>query len=201
MKTKQFNSSSTQQFTEIVDIIDTVIIFENNSASCIIEVASTNFTLLSGEEQDAKVSGYAAFLNSLAFPIQILIVNKRIDISAYVTMLEKEIPGKTNQLEKEYMTHYRDFIQQLVKQKIVLDKKFYIIVPESALEIGVQTTIAKAEDFATTVKPALQTKVTSLLNQLRRIGLQAKLLDRDDIVKLFHSMYHQEDQQTEEQPK
>ena len=82
-KAKQKAHSSTQKFTEIVDIIDNVVILEGGKACMIIEVTGTNFALLSQKEQDSKIFSYASLLNSLSFPLQILIRNKRVDISSY----------------------------------------------------------------------------------------------------------------------
>lgn len=186
--------SSTQKFTEIADVFDTIVLFTNNTAALVIDVASTNFTLLSGEEQDAKVAAYAAFLNSLSFPIQILVVNKRIDISSYITRLENAIPEQESQLKKDYMANYKNFVQELVKQKTVLDKNFYIIIPESSLEIGATSAIAgDLTEFAHAAQLALKTKADSLLSQLRRIGLLARTLEKDELIRLFKSMYNQTD--------
>ena len=71
-KTAQKVRSTTQKFTEIEDIIDNIVLLSSGNACLIIEVKATNFALLSKEEQDAKVFAYAALLNSLSFPIQIL---------------------------------------------------------------------------------------------------------------------------------
>src|SRR5437667_61365 len=91
-------SGSTQKFIEIKDITDTVVVFNNNTACSVIEVTASNFALLSKQEQDAKIFSYASLLNSLSFPIQIIIKNKKVDISAYLKSLDQEIQKTQNQL-------------------------------------------------------------------------------------------------------
>jgi len=66
----------TQQFIEITNIVDDIVILNGGNAALVIEVSATNFTLLSPEEQDAKIYAYASLLNSLSFPIQIVIRSK-----------------------------------------------------------------------------------------------------------------------------
>src|SRR6266550_3126397 len=73
--------ATTQKFTEIVDFIDNIVVLEGGAACMIIEITASNFALLSRREQDTRIFAYASLLNSLSFPIQILIRNKRIDIS------------------------------------------------------------------------------------------------------------------------
>src|SRR5579872_363637 len=98
MASAQKIRSSTQRFTEVKDIIDDVVVFEGGYASLMIEVRATNFALMSKQEQDAKVYAYASLLNSLSFPIEILIRSKRVDISSYISSLEAEIAKTKNEM-------------------------------------------------------------------------------------------------------
>jgi len=67
------HAGSTQKFTEIEDIAEDIIIYKGGFASLVVEVQASNFALLSENERDAKLSSYAGLLNSLSFPIQIII--------------------------------------------------------------------------------------------------------------------------------
>lgn len=173
--------SSTQKFIEIRDIKEDVVLLANGSACIIIEVQATNFALLSQEEQVAKISSYAALLNSLSFPIQILIRNKKVDISSYVKLLELELGRSENEKVKTYIQNYRNFIQELIKVNTVLEKAFYIVVSYSPLEKG-----------ASDAKTSLHAKTDSLLNQLSRLSLRAKVLEQDALIRLFYEIYNQE---------
>src|SRR6266480_3908310 len=151
--------ASTQKFTQIQDIIDDVVLFDGGGACLVIEVSSTNFALLSSDEQEAKIQAYASFLNSLTFSIEILINNRRVNITSYISLLDDEIVKLDDPLIIQYMQLYKSFIEQLVKENIVLDKRFYIIIPYSYLEGGAVKTISSA----TTSKNAAPTD-TSLLS-------------------------------------
>ncbi len=186
--------ATTQKFTEIVDIIDEVVLLNGGNACMIIEVRASNFALLSAEEQEAKIVAYASLLNSLSFSIQILIRNKKIDISSYLKLLEQEVlkAQTTNQRLSEFISLYRDFVEEIVRVNTVLDKNFYLVVPYSSLEKGV-TGVLKDQNLITTAKAALQNKVDGLLNQLARVGLPARVLEKEELIKLFYDLYNPSD--------
>lgn len=180
---------STQKFTEIEDIHDDVVILSGGNACLIIEVRSTNFALLSHDEQKVKISAYASFLNSLSFPIQILIRNKKVDVSSYLKHL-KSIAQKTpNEKLAAHIWLYRDFVEKLIKVNTVLDKKFYIVISYSSLEKA--SNVFHRDDFTTNAKSALHTKADPLLNELGRLSLHAKILEKEGLIKLFYDIYNQ----------
>lgn len=194
--------ASTQKFTNIDDIVDNVVVLSGGNACMVIEVSSTNFALLSTDEQEAKIGAYASFLNSLTFPIQIVINNRRVNITSYISLLESEIEKVQDDIVSQYMQLYKSFVQQLVKQNIVLDKRFYIVVPYSYLEVGAVKTISSAakqsnsDNDITGMKATLHSKADGIRNQLGRINLQTKILEKEELLKLFHQMYNPEDSQT-----
>lgn len=197
-KASQKIRSSTQKFTEIIDIIDNIVISSSGNASLIIGVTSINFALLSKEEQDAKVFAYASLLNSLSFPLQIFIRSKRIDISSYLKLLDQEIKRTQNQILESRIRLYRDFIQELVKVNTVLDKKFYIVISYSYLEAGIMSvkgTLKKdsfqKNAFAEAAKTGLDLKAKSIHSQLKGLGLLAKTLEKEELTKLFYEIYNE----------
>ncbi len=192
--------SSTQKFIEIVDIVDGIAVFSDGSCSTTISATAVNFGLLSEKEQDAIIYAYAGLLNSLSFPIQIFIMTQQKDISSYLRLLEDQEDREDNPKLKNNIHSYRQFIASTVKEKDVLDKKFYIIIPFSSLELGASTQVLfgsrkKGLPFeqnyiierANTVLAPKRDHITRLLS---RIGLKAKMLDSDALLKLFFTIYN-----------
>lgn len=197
MKTTAQPTASTQQFTEIRDIRDNIVFLSGNNACLIVKVMSVNFALLSKEEQDTKVYAYASLLNSLSFPIQIIVRSKQVEISPYLDSLDEEAKKTTNKKLAENITRYKEFINDLVKMTTVLDKQFFVVIPYSPLEGGIRNTAAIAgtksslsDDYVGQVQAALQTKADSLMSQLDRLSLKAKVLERDDLIRLFYDIYN-----------
>ncbi len=191
--------SSTQKFTEIIDIIDTIVLLQNGGACLIVELTASNFSLLSQAEQRGKLFAYASLLNSVTFPIQILIRNKRMDVSSYLTELEEQERKTQNQLLAKHITLYREFVHQMVKVNVVLNKQFYLILSYSSLEDGVTGATQAVNKGVSTIdslyesaKKSLVSKADSLLPQLRKIAVSAKVLNKEELVKVFYDIYNQD---------
>lgn len=192
--------ATTQKFTEIVDFVENIVILEGGAACMVIEITASNFALLSRREQDTRIFAYASLLNSLSFPIQILIRNKRIDISIYLKSLDDIIASTESPQLKQYIQYYRTFVHEMVTVNVVLSKSFYIVVPYSALEGGVTSvkqTVQKGqaqsaiEKTAIDAKKALETKVIGLLGQLQKFSSSARVLEKEDLIKLFYDIYNE----------
>lgn len=184
---KSAQKATTQKFIEIHDIVDNIVLLSSGNACLIIEVQATNFSLLSQEEQDIKVLSYSSLLNSLSFSIQVFIRSKKIDISSYLKLLDDEFNKSQNQLLKNQIKLYKDFVAELIKVNTVLDKKFYIAIPYSGLESGISI---GHSNFFLSAKSKLSTKAESLHAMLRRMNLPARTLSREELVKLFHEIYN-----------
>ena len=191
--------ATTQDFLEIEDVVDDLIILKDGSAALILETTAVNFGLLSEEEQDALIYAYASFLNSLSFPLQIVIMSKSMDISSYIDLISQEREKQASPVMKERLSRYKDFILSIVKENKVLEKKFYLIIPFSCLELGVKGTIhptkKKRLPFPKTyilqrVKTSLFPKRDHILRQLARIGLKGKQLTTQELVELFYNLYN-----------
>lgn len=190
--------SSTQKFTEIIDFVDNIVVQQNGNACLIIEVTASNFALLSRREQDSRIYAYAGLLNSLSFPIQILIRNKRVDITSYLKELDAIIQTTKNPQLGTYISYYRNFVQEMVTVNVVLNKAFYVIIPFSALEGGVSNAAqtlqkgqAQVKAFAETARKTLWVKAESLLGQLQKFSVSARILEREDLIRLFYDIYNE----------
>lgn len=192
--------ATTQEFLEIADIQDDLLILKDGSCALLIQVSAVNFGLLSEEEQEAIIYAYAALLNSLSFPLQIFIFSKRMDISSYLEKIHQEEEKVTSVKVRAQMQKYAEFISQTVKQNRVLEKRFYLIIPFSAIELGVKgafgTLVGKKtlpfpkNYIVQRAKTSLFPKRDHLLRQLARLGLRGEPLTTQKLVELFYEIYN-----------
>ena len=191
----QNKTPTTQKFIEIEDVQNDIVILPGRQAFQVIEVTATNFALQSLEEQQVKILSYASLLNSLSYSIQIVIISRKLNISNYLTILENDAKKTTNAKLSQYITNYRDFVADLVKNNDVLDKKFYITTSYSFLEKGAgKAGGARDKDaFIQDARNMLGIKTQSILQELNHIGLVAKVLRRDDLIKAFYAVFNHED--------
>lgn len=193
---------STQDYLEIADIRDGVLLLKDGSAAMVIQVSAVNFGLLSEREQEAIIYAYVGFLNSLNFAVQLVIRSQKKDLSSYIALLEAEGKKQTNPLLLEQIKKYKEFVLQTVKDNNVLDKKFYITIPFSSLELGVATTTGgllkkkkntlplPPETIVTKAKIALEPKRDHVLRQLGRLSLRARQLTTSELTDLFYDIYN-----------
>lgn len=212
MTTAQKISASTQKFIEIQDIRENVVLLTGNRACMVLQVTATNFSLLSREEQDARMFAYASLLNSLSFPIEILIKNKKVQIESYLKLLKDEAEKTTNPKLAQEIRLYREFIEDLVKLTSVLDKQFFIVIPYNSLESGlkgsptsstvhgVKTTITSDDAFFSEAKTSLRAKAEALVGQVERISLRAKILDKEELIKVYYEIFNPEDPELHDNP-
>lgn len=193
MAKKQKIHSSTQDFTEIIEVTDGIAFFKGRRACTVLEISSVNFFLLSQDEQNARVYGYMSLLNSLSFFIQILVVSKRVDMSGYLKLLDQKITSATNPKISQHLEQYRIFMQDLIKGDDLLDKKTYVIIPISFIEMGAGSAVKSAKGgFSEQAKDALISKRNTVVSQIERIGLTARTLNNDEMISLFYEQFNQE---------
>lgn len=188
-------NATTQNFIEIEEISDDVVFFKGKSACSILEVSSVNFFLLSEEEQNARVYGFMSFVNSLSFAVQILVVSRKIDLSGYIKMLDGRLEKIKNQRLAEHLSLYKEFIVDLIQGEDLLDKKVYVVVPFSNLELGATAAVSGSKNnatYQTKVKSSLASKRSGVIAQIQRMGLTAKVLPKDELLKLYYELFNQD---------
>jgi len=194
---------STQEFVDIAEIKDNVIILKNGTLRAVLMVSSINFDLKSTQEQEAIIAAYQGFLNSLDFPIQILVSTRKIDIDPYLEMLGEKEKTQANELLRFQISEYRGFIKNLVGTANIMTKSFYLIVPFSLTE-------AKKEGFFSRIQIALNPKQAMLERQmefenyknqlwqrvdhimagLARTGIRMEPLKTEELIELFYNAYN-----------
>lgn len=191
--------ATTQEFLEIEDVADDILLLRNGSCALVVETPAINFGLLSEEEQDALIYAYGALLNSLSFPLQVSIMSKRMDISVYIEYIIGQEEKQQNPIMKDRLRRYREFILSVIKDNKVLEKKFYLIIPFSYIELGVKSALGSgkskklpfSKDYILShAKTSLFPKRDHLLRQLGRIGLKGKQLTSQQLIELFYNVYN-----------
>ena len=118
-------------FVEVKKIEDNVLFLRNNSLRAVLEVTPINFSILSVEEQRAVISAYKDFLNSLDFPVQIVVRTVSLNLDDYLFDLRKNVFELNNlELEKQFES-FKDFIQGFIEENSVKNRLFYVVVPFS----------------------------------------------------------------------
>lgn len=194
-------TATTQTHLPIADISNDIVIYKDGGAALILESTSLNFGLLSEKEQAAVITAYAAMINSLSFSIQIMVTSQRKDIKNYLNFLAEQKRKVTKPLLLQLMTSYESFITESVKKKVILGKKFFIVIPLSPLELGVGKSIQSitrrggplpyAKSYVIKkAKIILYPRRDHLIRQAGRVGLKLRQLSTSEIVDLAYRTYN-----------
>ncbi|MDP2641378.1 MAG: hypothetical protein Q8P39_02450 [Candidatus Yanofskybacteria bacterium] len=197
--------ASTQQFLEIKEIRDGVLVLNDGSIRGLLLVSSQNFALQSEEEQQATIYQFQSFLNSLDFSAQICIQSRKLNITGYIDLLKNLAQQQQNSLLKQQTEDYRAFVEQLISQGSIMRKSFYVSIPFYFGEIrqtraskksivkslfgGSAITSLSDEDFQR-MKNQLWQRLEFVALGLRRTGLKAIPLNTEELIELFWSWHH-----------
>ena len=205
--------SSTQDFLEVQDIREGLLILKNQGIRGVLMVSSLNFALKSEDEQTAIIYAFQNFLNSLDFSCQIVIQSRNINITPYLDSIKDLEERQTNELLKIQTASYHDYIKELAKGEVIMTKNFYIVVSYSVVEaLGIKSAIKSFNIEKLFGKKGSSAQAGQPLNDidfercktqiwqrmefvamgLRRAGLEAVPLTTAELIELFWAIHHPE---------
>ncbi len=196
--------ASTQQNIPIAGMRDGIMILNDGQYRVIMEVTAVNFALKSEQEQNSLIFQYQSFINSLHFPVEIVVQSKRLDLSPYVEKIKKLAKEQTNDLLKIQTQDYADFINQLIDIANIMKKRFFIVVGYQPLSVksgildklfpkGKQVSTLKipADEFDHYAKEIRQ-RAVSVAQNLGSMGLHCKQLSTQEMIEEFYLVYNPE---------
>ncbi len=196
-------SVSTQQYLDIAEIKDDVVVMRDGTLRAVLLVSSINFALKSEDEQEAIVSSYVGFLNNINFPVQIVIQSRKLNIEGYLAELKQKEKEQLNELLKIQTHEYIEYIQELVSLGEIMSKSFYVVVPYNPLSDkhkGFFSSINEVLKPATLVrmkgkrfdryKKELDRRLESIASGLASAGLKTVQLDTQGLIELYYNTYN-----------
>ena len=126
---KAHPDDSTQKYLPFSQIRENIIVMKDDSARLVMRCSTVNFLLKNTDEQDAIIISFQRFLNSLDFPIQILVRSKKLDIDSYLNNLNDKALKQKNSLLQNQTYEYIEYLRKLIEVAQIMKKEFYIIIP------------------------------------------------------------------------
>jgi type IV secretory pathway VirB4 component len=202
-KAKKSNLASAQANIPIAEVKDNTVILKDGTLRSVLLVSSINFALKSEDEQNAIISSYVGFLNSIDFPVQIVIQSRRLQIQPYLDKLAKIEREQTNELLQVQIADFRSFVQELVDIGQIVTKRFYVVVPYDPLSNKKKSFWKR---FKEVIRPALSvrlkeerfqerrkdltSRVRQVVGGLESMGLSVIELDTQALIELYYSTYN-----------
>jgi hypothetical protein len=202
-KKKTSDAASTQKYVDVADVRDGVIILRNGSIRCVLLASSINFDLKSSDEQDAIIAQYQGFLNSLDFPLQILVHSRRFRIEPYLAKLAEQEKHQENDLLRFQISEYKNFVKSLTEVSNIMSKFFYIVVPFAPSETDEGGLLGKLGgmfnpksgtvmhgEVLETYRNQLFQRADLVSAALMGTGVRTAMLNTEEVIELLYNTYN-----------
>jgi len=198
---------------DIKEIKEKTVVVKDGSLRQIIMVGGVNFSLKSDTEQNIITQGYQTFLNSIDFPLQIVIHSRKVNIDKYIESLMQRKQVEPSPILQNQIEEYTKFVKGFVEQNAIMEKIFLVVVsfyPLSGIqgvkqvssmipffgkkkvattEAAAQRTEEEAKMFSENVAQ-LNQRAAQITSGLLNIGLEVTVLDDEQLVELFYNFYN-----------
>lgn len=185
-----------------------MVIMADGSFRAIVTCRSINFDLMSTAEKEGVEFSYQSFLNSLNFPVQIVIRSQRVDIGPYIDRLLDIRRSQDNMLLGVLMDDYIGFIDQLSQEANIMAKSFFVVVPffpqgdaSTFIEQGkgfFGKLFAKPKNTVTKIdkatyekaKEEVNNRIQAVMAGLFQIGIHCVQLNTKELGELYYNFYN-----------
>lgn len=196
------SSSPTQDFVPVREVRDGIVILKDDTMATVVLVSSVNLSLKSYDEQRAVLMQFQGFLNTLDFPVQIVIQSRRYDVRPYIVTLEDRLKVQTEQLLRVQTQEYIEFIRSFTEQVNIMRKSFFVVIPYIPPVITQSGGIGKILSFFNKKNKAdvtadfeeqrtqLEQRVSVVEQGLSRLGLRVAQLGTQEVIELLYKTFN-----------
>ena len=225
-KTKSFTINSILDFMEFDKIEDNMIIQKNGTRYVmVVECQGINYDLMSQDEKIAVEEGFIQFLNTLAYPIQLYIQTRKINLESSLNSYKTEV----DKIEREYSrvkTRYqaiasnpdstdeqkKQALYAFTKQKNLYEYGKDIIYTTERMSLNKNILNKKyyvvipyypdeigdysKDEIRELAFSELYTRAQSIISTLSVSSVVGKVLSSTELVELLYVAYNREDSET-----
>lgn len=182
-----YSDKQLDSFVEVKEIDSGTIFLKDGSVRAVIQVVPLHFSLLSPEEQRAIISAYRDFLNSLDFPVQIVMRTVNLSLNEYLAVLQKKVENNGKPGLKTQFESFKQFVETFITEKKIKNRVFYIVIPVSNTFQGFFKANQKTGKKALLAQ--LEIRVNVCREKLKRCNLFSKRLNSTELVSLLASFF------------
>lgn len=190
---KSSSMSTSQDFLPFANIENDVLDLGGFQYRMIIEVSSVNYLLKNPQEQEILEISFRNFLNSIDYPFSMFIQTREIDLNAVLNNLKKDINNTCKLFPglREYGENYYDYIWTLKERTgCTKQKRKFIIIPydETIKMMELDPESKKSYSYE-----QINERAEQIIDGLATLGLTGTILSTNEIVELFYSLTHRND--------
>ncbi len=199
-------AGATQQFVPIKEVRDGVVILKDGSLRALLMASSINLALKSQDEQEAIISQFQNFLNSLEFTVEFFIESRDLDIRPYLALLEERYAATLDDLMKIQVREYITFIKDFTQRANIMTKNFFIVVPydpaliargggiagalASLIPTNHPTSATVTDELFSQYRMQLEQRIAVIEQGLVRTGVRVVSLGTEEVIELFYKLFN-----------
>ncbi len=176
-KKSSWLSSDAQGLLDVRDIRADTVFLRKGGAFGLIKVTPINYGMLSKEDQDSVIYGFLEFLNTINFPIQIVMKSINLDINDYLSALKHRIEARDDKISLAYYEHFSNYMRDYIAATKINDRLFYIVVP------------AKRHWDEREVIRGLESRCKNMMDTLAFSGINSERLNTQQLLNLYASYF------------
>ena len=200
-------SKTTQDFVPIKEVRDGIIVLKSGGIRAVLLASSLNFALKSEDNQQAIISQFQNFLNSLDFSVQIFMESRKLDIRPYIALLEERHKEQVSDLMRVQTREYIEFVKNFTESSNIMTKSFFVVVPYSRSTLpqggplgkmirnlsgrgGMEEKSGTAIDNFEESRAQLEERLAVIEQGLVRCGIRVVQLGTEEVVELFYKIFN-----------
>jgi len=170
-------SPKIKEFVGVDDIRENSVCMADGRLLGVVKTTPIDFFMLPEEHRDRVISGFRRFLNSLAFPIQIVMRSVTLDVDTYLANLKDVVMKTKDERKITYYKKYAEFLRSIIDTADIADREYYVVVPTPAP--------GKEEDKLRT----LESDCERVIHGLGSAGISARRLDTHELKGLYGNYF------------
>jgi hypothetical protein len=170
-----------QKFLEIKKIENDTVFLQRGGIKATIHVQPINFHILSTRQKQAIIVAYKDFLNSLDFPIQIVMRTVNLNLDDYLKKLETKVKSQKKPHLTTQFQDFESFMRKYIEENSVKNRLFYIVVPFAQSKNPLESKSDPLEQ--------LEIRVKLCQEKLKNCNLITKRLNTNELISLLSSYF------------
>jgi hypothetical protein len=161
MAEKKVRSKYTEDWVPVKAITNGMIILDDNTKVTGVKIIPRNIFILDESSQNAIISSLQNFYNTLDYEFWIVVADRPVDISLYLSQLQLLYNNVQNNQIRKLISQDVEKANEFVSNSIV-DTEYYLLFKEKNQDVIVK-------------------RIRSLINNLAGCGLNASQTSNDDL--------------------
>lgn len=169
------------KFLEINKVENDTVFLQNGSLKALIHVQPINFHILSPRQKQAIIASYKDFLNSLDFPVQIVMRTVNLNLDEYLKNLEVRVRKQKKIHLLNQFQDFEAFMRKYIDENSVKNRLFYIVIPYAPSKNPLEAKTNPLEQ--------LEIRVKLCQEKLKHCNLITKRLSSNELTSLLASYF------------